>query len=54
MVDWLLGAGVVGSRQEAVLYGRRLLAGAVIVHEEEELHFYDGPYTYFLLPRTEE
>ncbi|CAN8021085.1 unnamed protein product, partial [Ixodes persulcatus] len=53
MVDWLTDAGLVRSRPEAVMYGRHLLGGGVIAHEEEELHFYDAPYTYFLLSRSE-
>ncbi|XP_040066045.2 integral membrane protein GPR155 [Ixodes scapularis] len=53
MVDWLTDAGLVRSRPEAVMYGRHLLGGGVIAHEEDELHFYDAPYTYFLLPRSE-
>lgn len=52
LVDWLLDSGLSRSRADGVLYGRSLLAGRIIVHEDDELHFYDGPYTYFLPPRT--
>ncbi|XP_064456967.1 lysosomal cholesterol signaling protein-like [Ornithodoros turicata] len=52
LVDWLLDCGLCKTRADGVLYGRRLLAGRIIGHEEDQLHFYDGPYTYFLAPAT--
>ncbi|XP_075724054.1 lysosomal cholesterol signaling protein-like [Rhipicephalus microplus] len=46
LVDWLLDAGLVRSRDEGVVYGRRLLDGGLLAHAERAMHFYDGPYDY--------
>ncbi|XP_037509097.2 integral membrane protein GPR155-like [Rhipicephalus sanguineus] len=49
LVDWLLDAGLVKSRDEGVVYGRRLLDGGLLVHGERAMHFYDGPYDYLFV-----
>ncbi|XP_075534946.1 uncharacterized protein LOC142570447 [Dermacentor variabilis] len=49
LVDWLLDAGLVRSRDEGVVYGRRLLEGGLLVHMERGMHFYDGPYDYIFV-----
>ncbi|XP_070388334.1 lysosomal cholesterol signaling protein-like [Dermacentor albipictus] len=49
LVDWLLDAGLVRSRDEGVVYGRRLLEGGLLVHTERGMHFYDGPYDYIFV-----
>nr|XP_037285653.1 integral membrane protein GPR155-like [Rhipicephalus microplus] len=46
LVNWLLDAGLVRSRDEGVVYGRRLLDGGLLAHAERAMHFYDGPYDY--------
>ncbi|XP_077512909.1 lysosomal cholesterol signaling protein-like [Amblyomma americanum] len=49
LVDWLLDAGLVSSREAGVVYGRRLIDGGLVAHSDRSMHFYDGPYDYVFL-----
>ena len=45
-VEWLIGRGVVTTREAAVQYGLHLLQGRVITHVTEEHYFHDDTYFY--------
>lgn len=46
LCEWLMEAGLVQDRGEALSYGRKLLLGSVIRHVKNEHHFHDMPYFY--------
>ncbi|KAF0302670.1 Integral membrane protein GPR155 [Amphibalanus amphitrite] len=48
LVDWLLVQGLAGSRRAAVRYGRHLLDGGIIEHEQRRYAFHDRPFWYRL------
>lgn len=48
LVDWLLLQGLAGSRSAAVAYGRKLLNGGIIEHNEQKYHLHDQPFWYRL------
>ena len=49
LIDWLLEVGLANERSEGVVYGRRLLEGAVIEHVTGNHHFQDMAYFYRLV-----
>ena len=51
-IDWLLEAGLVSDRVEAVSYGNSLLQGCVIEHCLQEHYFHDLPYFYQFTKRV--
>lgn len=46
LIDWLLEAGLAGSRYEALQYGRHLVDGRVICHIDLRRHLQDGSQLY--------
>lgn len=51
LVDWLIEADLVSSRQDGVKYGRHLIKGRVIRHIDNYLDFYDDNFLYTFLPQ---
>ena len=48
LVDWLLVQGLAGTRRAAVWYGRHLLHGGIIDHDERQYAFHDRHFWYRL------
>ncbi|XP_015185681.1 PREDICTED: integral membrane protein GPR155 isoform X2 [Polistes dominula] len=46
LVDWLLEAGIVQTREDAVRYGRCLLESRILQHIDGTYHFYDKNLLY--------
>jgi len=50
LVDWLILVGLAKDRNDAVKYGKHLLAGRVIRHIKNLHHFHDQSFFYNFAP----
>ena len=48
LVDWLLVQGLAGGRRAAARYGRHLLDGGIIEHDDHQYTFHDRHFWYRL------